>query len=93
MLKQIAGERGGELKVVKVNVDEERKLAGLFRISTIPTIVLFRDGKPVAGTVGARNKSQLENAFGLSASGGANSIPEIPGGRGLIARLLGRRAA
>jgi thioredoxin 1 len=89
-LDQIAVERPGELKVVKVNVDEEPELAARFGISSIPTIVLFEDGKLVAGAVGARGKSQLEQALGLSRSAEADG-DRAPGGlRGLIARLARR---
>ncbi len=90
LLEQIAAERRGELKVVKVNVDEERELATRFGISSIPTIVLFKDGNPVTGTVGARGKSQLEKALGLSRPAGDRGGREHGGLRGLIARLAGR---
>ncbi len=90
LLEQIAAERRGELKVVKVNVDEERELATRFGISSIPTIVLFKDGNPVTGTVGARGKSQLEKALGLSRPAGDDGGREHGGLRGLIARLAGR---
>lgn len=91
VLDQIAAERPGELKVVKVNVDEEPVLAARFGISSIPTIVLFKDGKPVAGTVGARGRLQLEKALGLSRSADADGDREMSGPRRLIARLAGRR--
>lgn len=91
VLDQIAAERPGELKVVKVNVDEEPVLAARFGISSIPTIVLFRDGEPVAGSVGARGRSQLEKALGLSRSADADGDREMSSPRRLIARLAGRR--
>ncbi len=65
VLDEIAAERAGELKVVKVNVAEEPGLAVRFGISSIPTIVLFQGGIPVAGTVGSRGKTHLEKALGL----------------------------
>jgi len=89
LLDQIAAERRGELKVVKVNVDEEPELAARFGISSIPTIVLFEDGKLVAGTVGARGKSQLETALGLSRPADTDGAPETGGLRGLISRFAG----
>ena len=92
VLDKIAAERPGELKVAKVNVDEEPELAALFGVQTIPTIVLFNDGEPVAGTVGARGKSQPEKALGLSRPSVADDDREPGGLRGLIARLAGRGA-
>ena len=87
MLEQIANERGDELKVVKVNVDEEPELAMRFDIASIPTILLFRAGSPVAGTVGARGKTQLENALGLAPVTRPAGEPETSGRRGLLSRF------
>ena len=66
ILDQIAQERGGELRLVKVNIDEQPAIAQRYGIMSIPTIVLFKDGEPVAGAVGARPKGALEQALGLS---------------------------
>lgn len=85
VLERIAAERAGELKLVKVDVDEEPELATRFGITSLPTIVLFRDGEPVAGAVGARGKTQLERALGLARADGPADNP------GLLARLFGRR--
>lgn len=91
VLDQIAAERAGELKLVKVNVDDEPELAGRYGVSSIPAIVLFRGGKPVAGTVGAKPKWQLEKALRLSRQRRGNG--ERPGGglRSLLVRLVSRR--
>jgi thioredoxin 1 len=67
---QIAAERAGTLKVGKVNVDEEPKLADLAGIQGIPAIVLYRGGQPVAHTVGAQPKRALELALELDAATG-----------------------
>jgi thioredoxin 1 len=66
ILDQIAAERDGELRLVKVNIDEQPAIAQRYGVMSIPTIVLFKDGEPVAGTVGARPKGALEEALGLS---------------------------
>lgn len=87
MLDQIATERAGQLKVVKVNVDEEPGLAMRFGVSGIPTIVLFEGGAAVAGTVGTRRKAHLEKALGLPPREGSPSAPGNGRLRGLIARF------
>ncbi|MCI2057697.1 MAG: thioredoxin [Oscillibacter sp.] len=49
-----------EIAVGRVNVDEETELARQFEIMSIPTLMLFRNGKPVATSVGVRPKAALE---------------------------------
>ena len=66
ILDEIAEERSDELRVVKVNIDEEPELAQRYGVMSIPAMVLFRDGEPAAATVGARPKRALEQALGLS---------------------------
>ena len=65
VLDRIADERQTELKLVKVNIDEEQGLAQRFGIASIPTIVLFKDGEPAAAAIGAQPKSSLERSLGL----------------------------
>jgi thioredoxin 1 len=65
VLDRIAEERSGELKVVKVNIDEERGLAERYGIASIPTMILFRDGEPAAAAIGAQPKSAIERSLGL----------------------------
>jgi thioredoxin 1 len=66
VLERIAEERVGELKVVKVNIDEEQSLAQRFGISSIPTMILFKDGEPAASAIGAQPKGMLERSLGLA---------------------------
>ena len=58
IVDEIAAERG-DIKVGKVNVDEERELAGQFGVMSIPTLVVIKGGKVVNQMVGARPKSQI----------------------------------
>ena len=58
IVDEIATERG-DIKVGKVNVDEERELAGQFGVMSIPTLVVIKGGKVVNQMVGARPKSQI----------------------------------
>jgi thioredoxin 1 len=67
VLDKIAEERADELKLVKVNIDEEQELAMRYGIASIPTIVLFRDGEPAAAAIGAQPKQALEKSLGLAA--------------------------
>jgi thioredoxin 1 len=62
-IDQLAGEYEGRLKVGKVDVDEQGELAGQFGIVSIPTLIIFKDGKPVQQQVGAAPKQQIEALF------------------------------
>ena len=53
-----------EIKVGKVNVDEEPDLAGEFGVMSIPTLAVFKDGKPVNQAVGVQTLQALEALVG-----------------------------
>ena len=59
ILSEIAEEHSGKLKVGKINVDEERELASQYQVSSIPTLLLFKEGKIVKALVGFRSKSEI----------------------------------
>jgi thioredoxin 1 len=65
VLDRIAEERAQELRLVKVNVDEEQELMVRYGIQSIPTIILFREGAPAAAVIGAQPKGAIEKALGL----------------------------
>jgi thioredoxin 1 len=65
VLDKIVEERKDELKLVKVNIDEEQGLAQRYGVMSIPTMILFRDGEPAAAAVGAQPKTTLERTLGL----------------------------
>jgi thioredoxin 1 len=67
VLEKIAEERKDELKLVKVNIDEEQGLSVKYGVMSIPTMILFRDGEPSAAAIGAQPKSALERTLGLAA--------------------------
>ena len=65
VLDQIAEERS-DLRVVKLNIDEEPMVAQRYGVMSIPTLILFKDGEPAAAAVGAMPKSMLEEKLGLA---------------------------
>ena len=71
VLDKIVEERGSDLRLVKVNIDEEPSLAQKYGIVSIPTIMLFRGGEPAAAAIGAQPKSAIEKSLGLAETNGA----------------------
>ena len=59
IVDEIAEERS-DIKVGKVNVDEQPELAGFYRVSSIPTLMVIKDGKVVNQAVGARPRAAIE---------------------------------
>ena len=59
-LEEIAAEFQGKVKIAKVNIDENPTTPTTYAVRGIPTLILFKDGKPADTMVGARPKSQLK---------------------------------
>ena len=59
IVAEIASEYAGRIKVGKVNIDEEPALGAQFRISSIPTLMVFKDGKITGQSVGLVNKERV----------------------------------
>ena len=59
-LDEAATRYAGRLKIAKVNVDEQGQIPARFHVRSIPTLMLFRDGLPVATKVGALSAAQLD---------------------------------
>ena len=59
-LEEIAAELDGKVKIAKVNVDENPGIAGQLGIRSIPTLMLYKDGKMAAQKVGAAPKGELK---------------------------------
>jgi thioredoxin 1 len=61
VVEEIAAEKAGALKVVKLNVDDNPGTARTYRVMSIPTLMVFNGGEERKRLVGARGKSQLLN--------------------------------
>jgi|SRR6185295_846612 len=59
LVAQSAETYAGRLKVVKLDIDDNPAVASRFRVRSIPTLMVFKDGAPVATQVGALSKAQL----------------------------------
>lgn len=67
VIEEIAHEFEGKIKVGKVNVDEENELAMQYRVSNIPTLLLFKNGQLVNTSVGFMPKAAIIEKFELNA--------------------------
>jgi thioredoxin 1 len=66
-LEEIATEMAGKIKIAKLNVDENQDIAAQYGIRSIPTLMIFKDGKLAATKVGAGSKSDLSKWITASA--------------------------
>jgi len=64
IIEEIAEEQDS-IKVCKLNVDEENGLAGTYEVMSIPTLILFKDGKPVKKSVGMKSKQAVLSFVGI----------------------------
>lgn len=66
VLEELAKEYDGKVKVVKINVDDSPNTASEFGIRSIPTLILFKDGKVFEQTVGVQSKENLKQLIDKS---------------------------
>jgi thioredoxin 2 len=59
VLEELAREKAGQLKILKMNVDQNPATAGQFNIRSIPTLMLFKNGRSVESMVGAMSKTAI----------------------------------
>ncbi|EOM75668.1 thioredoxin [Rhodococcus rhodnii] len=59
VLEEIAGEHSEKLTVAKLDIDENPEAAREFQVMSIPTLILFKDGKPINTVVGTKGKAAL----------------------------------
>ncbi len=68
LLDELAGEYDGRVKIAKVNIDDHQNLAAQFRVSAIPTLLLFKNGQVVEQMVGAKSKRDLKASLDKAAA-------------------------
>ena len=63
VVDELAQEYDGKVSFGKVDVDQNPKIAGKYGIMSIPTLILFKDGKPITNMVGFKPKAQLKQSL------------------------------
>jgi thioredoxin 1 len=68
VLEQLANENAAAIKVGKINVDESPNIAATYGVSSIPTIMIFKNGEVVDRFVGVQPKTRLQDALSQAVS-------------------------
>ncbi len=68
LLDELATEYDGRVKVAKVNIDDHQNLAAQFRVSAIPTLLIFKNGQVIDQLVGAKSKRDLKASLDKAAA-------------------------
>jgi thioredoxin 1 len=68
VLDELATEYGGKVKIAKVNIDEHQNLAMQYRVTAIPTLLVFKGGQVVEQMVGAKSKRDLKASLDKAAA-------------------------
>lgn len=63
VLKQLADEWQAQVKIVKLDVDQNPELAGAYKVLSVPTLILFKSGKPIERVTGYLPKDRLIKIF------------------------------
>lgn len=63
VMEELAGEYTGKVSFFKMNVDNNPKVAGKYGVMSIPTLILFKGGKPVTNIIGYRPKDELKKSL------------------------------
>jgi putative thioredoxin len=77
MLERVVDSMNGTVKLAKVNTDEEQALAQMFGIRSLPTVVLFKGGKPVDGFMGAQPEGVVRTLLAKHAGPATDAEPEM----------------
>ena len=62
VVEELAGENADSLKVAKINIDDAQDIAATYGVSSIPTLMIFKDGDVIDRFVGVQPKSRLQEA-------------------------------
>src|SRR5437868_14918150 len=68
LLDELATEYDGKVKIAKVNIDEDQNLAAQFRVTAIPTLLIFKNGQVIEQMVGAKSKRDLKASLDKAAA-------------------------
>ena len=60
VLDELAGEYDGKLSIMRMDIDQNPKMAAKYNVMSIPTLLIFKQGKPVSHMVGFRPKAELK---------------------------------
>ena len=63
ILKEVANELGNRIKVIKIDVDQNSEIAGRYNIQSVPTLIVFKNGKQIWRQSGVVSKNQLYNVL------------------------------
>jgi thioredoxin 1 len=63
IVEELAGEMQGKAKVAKLDIENAQQVTAQFQVTSIPTIIVFKDGKEVQRFVGVRSKKDLQDAI------------------------------
>lgn len=63
LVEELAEEYDGKISFVKLDVDQNPKMASKYGVMSIPTLLIFKDGKPVSTIVGFRPKAELKRSL------------------------------
>lgn len=74
MIKEMASELDGQAEIVTVDVDQAQAIAKKYGVRSVPTLIVFRDGKPKGRFVGITDKRRLVKALGVAETGKMGNV-------------------
>lgn len=80
IVETLAGEYAGKVKVGKLDADDNPKVPVRFGVRSVPTVMVFKDGKLFEQAVGMVNKGKLEDMLKRAIEGGASASPFVVSG-------------
>jgi thioredoxin 1 len=63
ILKEVADELGGKIRIIKIDVDQNIEIAGKYNIQSVPTLIIFKNGKLIWRQSGVVSKNQLKSVL------------------------------